>query len=72
MTTSLRGRLLLWYTTMVAVVMLVFATIVCYLAWRAGLRDLDAALRGRAQTLATGLHPAGRDTFDLILPLDGM
>lgn len=70
MTSSLRGRLLLWYTTMVAVVMLVFGAIVCYLAWRAGLDDLDAALRGRAQTLADGLRPAGSDTFDLILPPD--
>jgi two-component system, OmpR family, sensor kinase len=70
MTTSLRGRLLLWYTTMVAVVMLVFGTIVCYLAWRAGLNDVDAGLRARAHTLASGLHPAGLDTFDLILPID--
>jgi two-component system, OmpR family, sensor kinase len=70
MTSSLRGRLLLWYTTMVAVVMLVFGAIVCYLAWRAGLNDLDAALRSRAQTLAGGLRPAGPNTFDLILPPD--
>ena len=70
MTSSLRGRLLLWYTTMVAVVMLVFGAIVCYLAWRAGLDDLDAALRSRAQTLAAGLRPAGSDAFDLILPPD--
>jgi signal transduction histidine kinase len=70
MTTSLRGRLLLWYTTMAAVVMIVFGTIVCYLAWRAELTDLDAALRSRAGTLAAGVRPAGPDTFDLTLPPD--
>jgi hypothetical protein len=54
----------------VAIVMLVFGAIVCYLAWRAGLDDLDAALGSRAQTLAGGLRPAGAGTFDLILPPD--
>src|SRR5688572_24850651 len=68
---SLRGRLLVWYTAMLAVVILVFGSIVCYAAWRAKLADIDDALRGRAETLIGGLQPAAVGTFDLTLPADG-
>src|SRR5688572_14473469 len=71
MTGSLRGRLLVWYTAMLAVVILVFGSIVCYLAWRTKLADIDAGLRNRADTLIAGLQPAAAGTFDLTLPADG-
>jgi signal transduction histidine kinase len=69
---SLRARLLVWYTAMLAVVILAFGSIVCYLAWRAKLADVDAALRTRAETLIAGLQPASAGTFDLKLPADAV
>ena len=67
---SLRARLLVWYTAMLAVVIVAFGAIVCYVAWRAKLADVDAALRSRADTLIAGLQPAAAGTFDLTLPAD--
>jgi signal transduction histidine kinase len=69
-TGSLRARLLVWYTAMLAAVIVTFGAIVCYVAWRAKLDDVDAALRTRAATLIAGLQPAPGGTFDLTLPAD--
>jgi heavy metal sensor kinase len=65
---SLRARLLIWYTTMLAVVIAAFGSTVCYLAWRSRLVEVDAALMARAQTLSRALQPAPAGTFDLTLP----
>jgi len=70
MTGSLRVRLLLWYTTMLTVVIVVFGAIVCYMAWRARLADIDESLGSRAELLARGLRPVTTDTFDFTLPSD--
>ena len=65
---SLRGRLLFWYSIIVAMIVIAFGAGVSYLAWRARLADIDAALRDRASALAAALHPAGANSFDLVLP----
>ena len=39
---SLRGRLLLWYTVIVATIVAAFGAGVTYLTWRARLADIDA------------------------------
>jgi signal transduction histidine kinase len=70
-TRSLRARLLWWYTGMLAVVVLAFGAVVSYLAWRAEIADIDAALRAHAQILARGLQPVEAGTFDLVLPAGG-
>jgi two-component system OmpR family sensor kinase len=71
MVESLRGRLLLWYTSILVLVILVFGGAVCYLFWRSLLTGLDEDLRRRAQTIAARLHADAADTFDLDLP-DGL
>jgi signal transduction histidine kinase len=65
---SLRVRLLVWYTTLLAVVIVAFGATMCYLAWHARLAEIDATLLARAQTLALALRPAAEGTFDLTLP----
>ncbi|MBI4477290.1 MAG: HAMP domain-containing histidine kinase [Acidobacteria bacterium] len=70
MSGSLRGRLLLWHTGMLVVVIVVFGSMVCYLAWRSRLADVDEVLRTRAEALSRRLQPVGAGTFDLTLPPD--
>jgi heavy metal sensor kinase len=67
---SLRARLLVWYTAILAVVIAVFGAAVCYLAWRARVADVDGVLWARAHALAAALHPAAAGTFDLVLPAE--
>lgn len=71
MFTSLRARLLAWYTAILAVVIVLFGAAVCYVAWRARLADIDARLAARAEALAAAVRPATAGTFDLTLPPDG-
>jgi two-component system, OmpR family, sensor kinase len=70
MFTSLRARLLAWYTAILAVVVVLFGAAVCYVAWRARLADIDARLKARAEALAAAVRPAPGGTFDLTLPPD--
>ena len=70
MLSSLRARLLLWYTFILAVVITTFAATVCYLFWRSLIADIDQDLRSSAATLAEGLRPTGSRTFDLVLPAE--
>jgi signal transduction histidine kinase len=65
---SLRARLLLWYTAILAIVIAVFGVTVCLLVWRTRLTDVDAALRARAEILAQSMQPAGAGMFDVTLP----
>ena len=44
MVESLRTRLLVWHTAIVTAVVAIFGGTVCYLVWRTGLADMDAAL----------------------------
>ena len=67
---SLRARLLVWYTAILAAVIAVFGAAVCYLAWRSRIADVDRALGTRAQALAAALQPGPAGTFDLALPAD--
>jgi signal transduction histidine kinase len=65
---SLRARLLLWYTAILAMVIAVFATTVCVLAWRTRVADVDAQLIDRAEDLARTMQPTIGGTFDLEFP----
>ena len=68
MFSSLRGRLLVWFGTLVFVVILIFGVLIGYAAWRSLVADVDAQLQARANLLVAALQPAGEDTFDLRLP----
>lgn len=65
---SLRGRLLVWYTALTAIVIVVSGALVCYLAWRTRVADVDASLAARADVLVRAIEPSGAGTFDLTLP----
>ena len=65
---SLRTRLLAWYTTVLALVIVLFGAAVCYLAWRNRLTDVDGLLRARAEVLAVAIRPAPGGAFDVTLP----
>jgi signal transduction histidine kinase len=69
MTESLRARLLVWHTTMLAGVIVTFGGTLCYLTWRARVADVDASLARRADVLQRALLPAPGGTFDLTLPV---
>lgn len=70
MLSSLRARLLLWYTLILAVVIATFAGTVCYLFWRSLVADIDQGLRSSATALVQGLRPTASGNFDLVLPLE--
>ena len=68
MLSSLRARLLLWYTLILAVVIATFAATVCFLFWRSLVADVDQGLQASAAALADGLQPTASGEFDLVLP----
>ncbi|MGE4056005.1 MAG: ATP-binding protein [Vicinamibacterales bacterium] len=65
---SLRGRLLFWYTAAAGAVIAIFGAMVCYLAWRTRVVDVDTALHARATALVNALRPAPGGTYDLVIP----
>jgi signal transduction histidine kinase len=67
---SLRVRLLAWYSLILTVVIGAFAGTVGYLLWRSMVAEVDAGLRASATSLADGLRPAADGEFDLDLPLE--
>ncbi len=69
---SLRARLLVWFTTILAVALVGFGSLVCYAAWRTRLGEIDAQLQTRAEALLAALHPVGGGRFDLTLPMPGI
>src|SRR5262245_2051201 len=69
---SLRGRLLLWHTSILAITIAAFGVAVCYFFWRSILTGLDADLTARARTVAEALRPADAGTFDLDLPQEAL
>ena len=68
MLSSLRARLLLWYTFILAAVIATFAGTVCYLFWRSLVADIDQGLRSSAAGFVQGLRPMASGEFDLVLP----
>ena len=70
MLSSLRARLLLWYTFILAAVIATFAGTVCYLFWRSLIADIDQGLRSSAAGLVEGLRPMASGDFDLVLPTE--
>ena len=70
MLSSLRARLLLWYTLILAVVIATFAGTVCYLFWRSLVADIDEGLRSSAAAFVQGLRPTTSGDFDLELPTE--
>ena len=70
MPSSLRARLLAWYSVVLVIVIVTFAGTVAYLLWRSMLADVDTGLRASAAPLVASLRPAGAGGFDLDLPLE--
>src|SRR5688572_9992005 len=70
MLSSLRARLLLWYTLILALVIAIFAGTVCYLFWRSLVDDIDQGLQASAVGLVEGLRPNEFGDFDLVLTLE--
>ncbi|MBI2187018.1 MAG: HAMP domain-containing histidine kinase [Acidobacteria bacterium] len=68
MLSSLRARLLLWYTLILAGVIAIFAGTVSYLFWSSLVADVDEGLRASAAALVEGLQPTASGDFDLVLP----
>ncbi|MBI3049387.1 MAG: HAMP domain-containing protein [Acidobacteria bacterium] len=68
MVSSLRARLLLWYTLILAVIIATFAATVCFLFWRSLVADIDEELQASAAALVEGLRPTASSEFDLVLP----
>jgi signal transduction histidine kinase len=64
---SLRARLLIWYALILALIVLVFATTVCYLFWRSLVQDIDRDLGSAANVIAQALRPAASGVFDFEL-----
>src|SRR5918996_5334282 len=70
MPSSLRARLLAWYSVVLLIVIATFAGTVAYLLWRSMVADVDATLRASAAPLVASLRPVGAGGFDLDLPLE--
>jgi two-component system, OmpR family, sensor kinase len=70
MPNSLRARLLLWYTLILAAVIVTFATTICFLFWRSLVADIDQRLQASATALVEGLRPTDSGDFDLTLPTE--
>ncbi len=67
---SLRVRLLAWYSLILLVVIATFAVTVGFLLWRSMVADLDARLRAGIVPLAQGLRPAADGGYNLDLPVE--
>ena len=65
---SLRSRLLLWYSAIVAAVLACSLAAVCYVAWHSRVDAVDASLAVRVATLTASLRAVGGGAFDLELP----
>src|SRR5262245_42605006 len=70
MFSSLRARLLAWYTVVLAAVIATFVASVCYLFWRSLVLEIDRTLESSGTALVQALRPAGSEEFDLDLPLE--
>ena len=68
MGSSLRVRVLVWYTALLAGVIAAFGATVGLLSWRGRMTEIDSELQVRAASLATAIVRAGDGTFDLTLP----
>ena len=68
MLSSLRARLLLWYTLILALVIATFAATLSYLFWRSLVDDIDQGLQASSAALVEGLRPTPSGDFDLVDP----
>lgn len=68
MVETLRGRLLLWFTATLVVIIAGFGSLVCYAAWCTHLLEVDDTLAARADAIVDGVRPAPGGTFDVALP----
>ncbi len=66
---SLRARLLVWYTLIMAVTIAALTGAVCYELWRSRVAEVDRGLYADASALAGGLQPAPGGDFDLDVPV---
>ena len=60
MPSSLRARLLAWYSLVLLIVIATFGGTVAYLLWRSMVADVDAVLRASAEPLVASLRPSAR------------
>lgn len=65
---SLRTRLLLWYTLILALVIAAFGGAVCFALWRSALATADEALSAQAALVEHSVRPAAFGTFSLDFP----
>src|SRR5688572_12978251 len=70
MPSSLRVRLLAWYSLILLVVIATFAVTVGYMLWRSMVADVDARLRAGIVLLAQGLRAASDGGYNLDLPIE--
>lgn len=66
---SLRARLLVWYTLIMAATIAALTGTVCYELWRSRVAEVDRGLYADASALAGGLQPAPGGDFDLDVPM---
>ena len=62
---SLRAKLLLWYTLIIALIVLTFAIAVCYGFWRSLVAEVERDLETVAFVLLEGLRPSESGGVDL-------
>lgn len=65
---SLRGRLILWYTLVLGMLILIYAGMVTYAYWTSLVEGLDAALATTATSIAQSISADESGTFDLNFP----
>ncbi|MEQ1757648.1 MAG: ATP-binding protein [Vicinamibacterales bacterium] len=65
---SLRATLLIWYTFVLVILIVVFASTVTYQYWQSLIQQVDADLVDATSVLVSGLTPDIDGTFDLNVP----
>jgi two-component system, OmpR family, sensor kinase len=65
---SIRGRLLLWYSLVMMILIAMYAGMVTYAYWSSLIDGVDAALHATAATIATAISPDASGTLDLNFP----
>ena len=67
---SLRLRLILWYSLVLALVVVLYGGAVVYQSWRSMIDGVDAELETYAREVADALEPVDGGRFNLELPPD--
>src|SRR5687768_14023120 len=70
MLSSLRSRLLIWYTVILGLVIVTFVGSSCYLFWRTLIVGVDRDLQSSGAELVAALRSTASGDFDLDLPAE--